>query len=99
VEKILKACLAAEGKIGIYKHEIFSFFFNEFKNKIDDLTMALLEEAVIPLEENWALSRYPDWSVDPIWIPSQQFNLENAQMSETRMKTAFEILMKIYPPA
>lgn len=93
VEKSLKACLAAEGKIGIYKHEIFSFFLNEFKDKIDNTTMAKLEDAVIPLEENWAISRYPDWSVKPIWIPSQQFTLDNAIMSETRMRTVFEILI------
>lgn len=93
VEKLLKACLAAEGKIGIYKHEIFSFFLNEFKDKIDNPTMAKLEDAVIPLEENWAISRYPDWSVKPIWIPSQQFTLDNAMMSETRMRTVFEILI------
>ncbi len=93
VEKLLKACLAAEGKIGIYKHEIFSFFLNEFKDKIDDVTMTKLEDAVIPLEENWAISRYPDWSIKPIWIPSQQFTLDNAIMSETRMRTVFEILI------
>lgn len=28
VEKLLKACLAADGEIGIYKHEIFSFFLH-----------------------------------------------------------------------
>jgi HEPN domain-containing protein len=93
VEKLLKACLAAEGKIGIYKHEIFSFFLDAFKNIIDIKTIAKLEDAVIPLEENWAISRYPDWSVKPIWIPSQQFTLDNAMMSETRMRTVFEILI------
>lgn len=93
VEKLLKSCLAAEGKIGIYKHEIFSFFLNEFKDKIDNTTMAKLEDAVIPLEENWAISRYPDWSVKPIWIPSQQFTIDNAMMSETRMRTVFQILI------
>ncbi|MCZ7357743.1 MAG: HEPN domain-containing protein [Candidatus Methanoperedens sp.] len=93
VEKLLKSCLAAEGKIGIFKHEIFSFFLNEFKDKIDNLKMAKLEDAVIPLEENWALSRYPDWSNKPIWIPSQQFTVDNAQMSEKRMQTVFEILL------
>jgi HEPN domain-containing protein len=92
VEKLLKACLAAEGKIGIYKHEIFSFFLNTFSEKIDFDTMRLLEDAVIPLEESWANSRYPDWSVEPIWIPSQQYTLDNAKMSETRMRTVFEIL-------
>lgn len=93
VEKLLKACLAAEGKIGIFKHEIFSFFHSEFNNKINDETMGKLEDAVIPLEESWANSRYPDWSVDPIWIPSQQYTLDNARMSETRMQTVFEILL------
>jgi HEPN domain-containing protein len=78
VEKLLKACLSAEGKIGIYKHEIFSFFNNEFNNKINDETMGKLEDAVIPLEESWANSRYPDWSIEPIWIPSQQYTLDNA---------------------
>ncbi|MDP3104289.1 MAG: HEPN domain-containing protein [Candidatus Methanoperedens sp.] len=93
VEKLQKACLAAEGKIGIFKHEIFSFFHNEFTNKINDETMGKLEDAVIPLEESWANSRYPDWSVEPIWIPSQQYTLDNARMSETRMQSVFEILL------
>lgn len=93
VEKLLKACLAAEGKIGIYKHEIFSFFLNTFNEKIDIRTMAKLEDAVVPIEESWALSRYPDWSVKPIWIPSQQITFDNAKMSEARMRTVFEILV------
>jgi HEPN domain-containing protein len=33
IEKLLKACLAAEGKIGIYKHEIFCFFIETLGNK------------------------------------------------------------------
>ncbi len=93
VEKLLKACLAAEGKIGIYKHEIFSFFLNEFNAKINTEMMKLLEDAIVPLEESWANSRYPDWSSEPIWIPSQQYTLDNAKMSETRMRTVFEILV------
>jgi HEPN domain-containing protein len=93
VEKLLKACLAAEGKIGIYKHEIFSFFLNEFNAKIDTKIMKLLEDAIVPLEESWANSRYLDWSSEPIWIPSQQYTLDNAKMSETRMRTVFEILV------
>ncbi len=93
VEKLLKACLAAEGKIGIYKHEIFSFFLNTFSEKIDIDIMKLLEDAVIPLEESWANTRYPDWSFEPIWIPSQQYTLDNARMNGTRMRTIFEILL------
>ncbi len=93
VEKLLKACLAAEGKIGIYKHEIFSFFLNTFNEKIGTETMRLLEDAVVPLEESWANSRYPDWTTEPIWVPSQQYTLDNATMGETRMKTVFEILV------
>jgi len=93
VEKLQKACLAAEGEIGIYKHEIFSFFLNAFKNKIEIETMALLEEAVVPLEENWAISKYPDWRVKPIWIPSQRYNHDNARMNETRMQSVFDILV------
>ncbi len=95
VEKLLKACLAAEGKIGIYKHEIFSFFMNAFNDKIDAGTMAGLEEAVVPLEENWAISRYPDWSNEGIWVPSQQYTLDNAKMNETRMQTVFRILVPL----
>ena len=94
VEKLLKACLAAEGKIGIFKHEIFSFFMNAFNDKIDIETMALLEESVVPLEENWAISRYPDWSKDSMWIPSQHYTFENAKMNETRMQTVFKILLR-----
>ncbi len=93
VEKLMKACLAAEGKIGIYKHEVFSFFLTTFNEKIEPDNMMLLEDAVIPLEESWANTRYPDWSVEPIWVPSQQYTKDNAIMSETRMRTVFEILL------
>lgn len=58
-----------------------------------DVVHILIENAVIPLEESWANSRYPDWSVEPIWIPSQQYTLDNSRMSETRMRTVFEILL------
>ncbi len=95
VEKLLKACLAAEGKIGIYKHEIFSFFLNAFNDKIDNETMGVLEEAVVPLEENWAISRYPDWGNEGIWVPSQQYTLDNAKMNEMRMQTVFKILLPL----
>lgn len=94
VEKLLKACLAAEGKIGIFKHEIFSFFMNAFNDKIDIETMVLLEESVVPLEENWAISRYPDWSKNSMWIPSQQYTFDNAKMNEMRMQTVFKILLR-----
>jgi len=95
VEKLQKACLAAEGKIGIYKHEIFSFFMNAFNEKIDKETMALLEESVVPLEENWAISRYPDWSKNSMWIPSQQYTFDNAMMNKKRMETVFNILLRL----
>jgi len=93
VEKLLKACLAAQGKIGIYKHEIFSFFLKEFNKRIDDDTMQILEDAVVPLEESWSISRYPDWTSEPIWVPSQRFTFEDGEISESRMNTVFEILV------
>ncbi len=31
----------------------------------------IIEENVIELEEEWALSRYPNWEAEPIWIPSR----------------------------
>ncbi|VVB92367.1 HEPN domain protein [uncultured archaeon] len=93
VEKLLKACLAAEGKIGIYKHEIFSFFLKEFEDKMDAQIMVTLEEGVVPLEENWAISRYPDWSDEGIRIPSQIYTLDDAKMNETRMQMVFKILL------
>ena len=93
VEKLLKACLAAQGKIGIYKHEIFSFFLKEFNKLIDDATMQTLEDAVVPLEESWSISRYPDWTSEPIWVPSQRFTFEDGKVSELKMNTVFEILV------
>ena len=64
VEKLLKACLAAEGAIGIYKHEIFHYFQAVFTLKIDAETMDQLEEHITEPEEEWALSRYPDWEAE-----------------------------------
>lgn len=37
-----------------------------FIDKIDAKTMDIIEENVIELEEEWALSRYPNWEAEPI---------------------------------
>ena len=50
-----------------------------FITKIDAQTMDIIEENLIELEEEWALSRYPDWDVEPIWIPSQGYTNQNAE--------------------
>ena len=94
VEKLLKACLAAEGAIGIYKHEVFRHFKEMFDTKIDAKTMNVIEENLIELEEEWALSRYPDWDVEPIWIPSQGYTKQNAEERRENMNKVFEILTK-----
>src|SRR6266498_2051857 len=54
VEKLLKACLAAEGKIGIYKHEIFYFFKAALEDKFGENEMTLLTDSVTVLEEEWS---------------------------------------------
>ncbi|MDI6810800.1 MAG: HEPN domain-containing protein [archaeon] len=94
VEKLFKACLAAEGAIGIYKHEVFRHFKEVFSTKIDAQTMNSIEENVIELEEEWALSRYPDWEVEPIWIPSRGYTKQNAEERRNNMNIVFEILTK-----
>jgi hypothetical protein len=41
-----------------------------------DIARAYLIEANNDYEENWAISKYPDWRVKPIWIPaSNRLNL------------------------
>lgn len=70
VEKLLKACLAAEGKIGIYKHEIFYFFKDALGDKFQESEMKILTDSVPELEEEWSATRYPGWENDRIWIPS-----------------------------
>jgi HEPN domain-containing protein len=93
-EKLLKACLAAEGAIGIYKHEVFRYFKEVFASKIDADTMDKIEEHLIELEEEWALSRYPDWEAEPIWIPSRGYTRQNAEERKKNMNSVFEILTK-----
>jgi HEPN domain-containing protein len=94
VEKLLKACLAAEGKIGIYKHEIFYFFKEIFGDKLDSGDMKILEDNVPELEEEWADSRYPEWENEQIWIPSEEYSLDDATKMKGRMEAASKILKK-----
>lgn len=94
VEKLLKACLAVEGKIGIYKHEIFYFFREIFVDKLDSDDMKVLEDNVPELEKEWADSRYPEWENEQIWIPSEEYSLADATKMKERMGAASKILKK-----
>ena len=94
VEKLLKACLAAEGKIGIYKHEIFYFFKETLGAKFEESEMKSLMDSIPELEEEWAATRYPGWENNRIWIPSESYTLDDAREMESRMKTASEVLRK-----
>jgi len=92
VEKIMKACLATKGKIGIFKHEIYPIFKEAFEYDLSDKDFEILDSSIIILEEEWALSRYPDWDVEPIWIPSEQYTKEDAEDRREKMKDVFYIL-------
>lgn len=63
IEKLLKACLAAEGKIGILKHEIFYFFKETLGGKFEEVDIKILEDNIPELEEEWAATRYPGWKM------------------------------------
>lgn len=92
VEKLLKACLAAEGKIGIYKHEIFYFFKDALGDKFQESEMKILTDSVPELEEEWSATRYPGWEDNRIWIPSESYTLGDAREMESRMKAASKAL-------
>lgn len=92
VEKLMKACLAAKGKVGIFKHEIYPFFKAVFRDELSGDDFNILDSNIIQLEEEWALSRYPDWDVQPIWIPSEQYTKEDAEDRRQKMKDVFAIL-------
>lgn len=92
VEKLLKACLAARGKIGIYKHEVYPFFKEVFESEISARDFKILDSNIVKLEEEWALSRYPNWDVEPIWIPSERYKKEDAEDRREKMKAVFHIL-------
>jgi HEPN domain-containing protein len=94
VEKLLKACLAAEGKIGIYKHEIFYFFKEALEGKFEDGEMRILVDSVPELEEEWSATRYPGWENNRIWIPSESYTLDDAREMESRMNIASKVLKK-----
>jgi HEPN domain-containing protein len=94
VEKLLKACLAAEGKIGIYKHEIFYFFKEALGDKFKDDEMNILVNSVPELEEEWSATRYPGWENNRIWIPSESYTAEDARGMEAKMKVASRVLNK-----
>lgn len=92
IEKILKACLAAEGKIGIYKHEIFNFFIETLGNRFREDEIKILKDNIPELEEEWAATRYPGWDNEQIWIPSERYTLEDAREMEARMEASSKIL-------
>lgn len=92
VEKLLKACLAAEGKIGIYKHEIFFFFKEALGDKFEDDEMKILTDSIPELEEEWSATRYPGWQDDRIWIPSESYTIDDAIEMKSRMIAVSDIL-------
>jgi len=94
VEKILKACLAAEGKIGIYKHEIFSFFKEAIGDRFKEDEMKILTENIPELEEEWSATRYPGWENAQIWIPSEEYTVADAKDMKRRMEASSRILRK-----
>lgn len=94
VEKLLKACLAAEGKIGIYKHEIFFFFKGALGDKFEEDEMKILTDSIPELEEEWSATRYPGWQDDRIWIPSESYTIDDANEMKSRMIAASGILRK-----
>ncbi len=94
VEKILKACLAAEGKIGIYKHEIFSFFKEAIGDRFKEDEMKILTENIPELEEEWSATRYPGWENAQIWVPSEEYTVADAKDMKRRMEASSRILRK-----
>lgn len=94
IEKLLKACLAAEGKIGIYKHEIFYFFIETLGDKFREDEVKILKDNIPELEEEWAATRYPGWDNEEIWIPSERYTFEDAMEMEARMEASSKILKK-----
>lgn len=92
IEKLLKACLAAERTIGIYKHEIFNFFIEILGDKFREDEIKILKDNIPELEEEWAATRYPGWDNEQIWIPSERYTLEDASEMEARMEASSKIL-------
>lgn len=95
IEKLLKACLAVEGKIGIFKHEIFYFFKEKLGEKFNEDEINILMDNVPELEEEWSATRYPGWGDDnKIWIPSEMYTLDDAREMKSRLESASQILIK-----
>ena len=94
IEKLLKACLAAEGKIGIYKHEIFSFFKETIGDKFQENEMKVLINSIPELEEEWSATRYPGWEGEEIWIPSEEYTIGDAKKMKRQMERSSRILKK-----
>lgn len=94
IEKLLKACLAAEGKIGIYKHEIFTFFKEAIGDRFKEDEMKILTENIPELEEEWSATRYPGWESAQIWIPSEEYTIADAKDMKKRMEACLKILRK-----
>jgi len=92
VEKLLKACLAAEGKIGIYKHEIFYFFKETLGAMFEENAMKTLMDSIPELEEEWSATRYPGWENNRIWIPSESYTLDDASGMKSKMEAASSVL-------
>lgn len=92
VEKMLKACLAAEGTIGIYKHEVFYFFKEALGDRFCEDEMEVLSDNIPALEEEWSAARYPEWDSGDIWVPSEQYTIDDAIKAQTGMRASTLVL-------
>lgn len=90
-EKIIKACLSLKG-IFIVDHNLSSVFSNVYRDQFQDISE--MTRALIELERHGARARFPLFHRQnlPIWIPSEEYSVEDAMNSLTNLGVIFNKL-------
>lgn len=51
-------------------------------------------KSIPELEEEWSATRYPGWESGEIWIPSEEYTIDDAKKMRRQMTTSSRILKK-----
>jgi len=56
--------------------------------------MEILTKNIPELEEEGSATRYPGWESGDIWIPSEEYTVDDAKEMKSRMETSSKALKK-----
>lgn len=97
VEKTLKTGLAVLGVYDLASHKVSNCFSQKFVGIIDASLINEISILAEVVESEWIRSRYPDWEdrSQPIWIPSKQYNKDDAEKALSVARKIHEMIKDI----